>query len=102
MAKLIYSATASLDGYVEGAQGNFDCAAPDEGVHALVNELERPIGTYLYGRRMYETILYWETVSSAAIDRRPAGISPSSGGRPRRSVFFRAPKTVSSETATGT
>jgi hypothetical protein len=101
MAKLIYSATASLDAYVEGA-GQFRLRGAGRGVHALVNELERPIGTYLYGRRMYETILYWETVSTAAIDRRPAGISPSSGGRPRRSVFSRAPKTVSSETATGT
>ena len=64
MAKLIYSAIASLDGYVEDEQGNFDWAAPDEEVHRFVNELERPIGTYLYGRRMYETMLYWETVST--------------------------------------
>src|SRR5919106_375951 len=60
MAKLIYAAITSLDGYVEDADGNFDWAAPDEEVHAFVNELERPIGTYLYGRRMYETMLYWE------------------------------------------
>lgn len=65
MAKLIYSAIASLDGYVEDAQGNFDWAAPDDEVHAFVNELERPIGTYLYGRRMYETMRFWETVSTA-------------------------------------
>jgi dihydrofolate reductase len=63
MAKLIYSAIASLDGYIEDEQGNFDWAAPDEEVHRFVNELERPIGTYLYGRRMYETMLYWETVA---------------------------------------
>ena len=62
MAKLIYSAIASLDGYVADAEGNFDWAAPDEEVHAFVNDLERPIGTYLYGRRMYETMVYWETV----------------------------------------
>ena len=62
MAKLIYSAIASLDGYVEDEEGGFDWAAPDEEVHAFVNDLERPIGTYLYGRRMYETMVYWETV----------------------------------------
>ena len=55
MARLIYSAIASLDGYVEDAGGTFEWAAPDEEVHAFVNDLERPIGTYLYGRRMYET-----------------------------------------------
>jgi dihydrofolate reductase len=63
VAKLIYSAIASLDGYVEDAQGSFDWAAPDEEVHAFVNELERPMGTYLYGRRMYETMIFWETAS---------------------------------------
>ncbi|HVV14194.1 dihydrofolate reductase family protein [Amycolatopsis sp.] len=63
MAKLIYSAIASLDGYVEDERGGFEWAAPDEEVHAFVNDLERPIGTYLYGRRMYETMVYWETVS---------------------------------------
>jgi dihydrofolate reductase len=66
MAKLIYSAIASLDGYVEDEEGRFDWAAPDEEVHAFVNDLERPIGTYLYGRRMYETMVYWETVSTDA------------------------------------
>ena len=62
MARLIYAAIGSLDGYVEDEQGKFDWAAPDEEVHAFVNDLERPIGTYLYGRRMYETMVYWETV----------------------------------------
>ena len=62
MAKLIYSAIASLDGYVEDAAGGFRWAAPDAEVHAYVNDLERPIGTYLYGRRMYETMVFWETV----------------------------------------
>jgi hypothetical protein len=61
MAKLIYSAIASTDGYVEDAAGGFDWAAPDEEVHRFVNDLERPVGTYLYGRRMYQTMLYWET-----------------------------------------
>jgi dihydrofolate reductase len=61
MAKLIYSAIASLDGFVEDADGSFDWAAPDEEVHAFVNDLERPVGTHLYGRRMYETMVYWET-----------------------------------------
>jgi dihydrofolate reductase len=64
MAKLIYAAIASLDGYVEDEQGGFDWAAPDDEVHAFVNDLERPIGTYLYGRRMYETMTFWETAGS--------------------------------------
>jgi dihydrofolate reductase len=62
MAKLIYSAIGSLDGYVEDAAGTFEWAAPDDEVHAFVNELERPAGTHLYGRRMYETMVFWETV----------------------------------------
>jgi dihydrofolate reductase len=66
MAKLIYSMIESLDGYVEDEEGKFDWAAPDDEVHAFVNELDRPIGTYLYGRRMYETMLFWETVSTGA------------------------------------
>ena len=61
MAILTYVAIASLDGYVEDEQGRFDWVAPDEEVHAFVNDLERPVGTYLYGRRMYETMAYWET-----------------------------------------
>jgi dihydrofolate reductase len=59
MAKLIYAALASLDLYVEDTSGEFGWAAPDAEIHAFVNELERPIGTYLYGRRMYETMRYW-------------------------------------------
>ena len=62
MAKLIYSAITSLDGYVADESGNFDWAAPDEEVHTFINELERPVGTYLYGRRMYDVMAYWETV----------------------------------------
>src|SRR2546423_7708571 len=66
MAQLIYSAMASLDGYVEDDEGKFDWAAPDDEVHAFVNDLEREIGTYLYGRRMYETMVFWESVSTGA------------------------------------
>jgi dihydrofolate reductase len=66
MAKLIYSAIASLDGYVADEDGNFDWAAPDEEVHSFVNDLERPVGTYLYGRRMYEVMGYWETAHALA------------------------------------
>jgi dihydrofolate reductase len=61
MAKLIYSTIASADGYLEDAAGNFDWGAPGEEVFRFINDLERPVGTYLYGRRMYETMLYWET-----------------------------------------
>jgi dihydrofolate reductase len=68
MAKLIYSAIASLDGYVEDERGGFEWAAPDEEVHAYVNDLERPIGTYLYGRRMYETMAVWETMGTGPED----------------------------------
>jgi dihydrofolate reductase len=61
LSKLIYSAITSLDGYVADEHGNFDWAAPDAEVHRFVNDLERPIGTYLYGRRMYEVMKYWDT-----------------------------------------
>jgi hypothetical protein len=61
MAKLIYLAIASLDDYVADEDGNFDWAVPDEEVHAFINDLDRPVGTYLYGRRMYETMVGWET-----------------------------------------
>jgi len=64
MARLIYSMISSLDGYVAGEDGDFGWAAPDEEVHAFVNELERPVGTYLYGRRMYEVMTFWETVDT--------------------------------------
>jgi dihydrofolate reductase len=64
MAKLIYSAITSLDGYVADEDGNFDWAAPDEEVHAFVNDLERPVGTYLYGRRIYEVMVAWETMDT--------------------------------------
>ena len=66
MAKLIYSAITSLDGYVEDAQGNFGWARPDDELHTFINDLERPVGIYLYGRRMYETMVFWETVATGA------------------------------------
>ena len=66
MGSLIYSAIASLDGYIEDEDGTFGWAEPDEEVHRFINELERPVGTYLYGRRMYETMLAWETESALA------------------------------------
>ena len=62
MADLNYTAMMSLDGYVADADGNFDWAEPDEDVHRFVNDLERPIGTYLFGRRMYEVMVAWETI----------------------------------------
>jgi len=69
LAKLIYSAITSLDGYVADLDGNFDWAEPDEEVHRFVNDLERPIGTYLYGRRLYEVMVYWE--SAPTVDGQP-------------------------------
>jgi dihydrofolate reductase len=78
MGKLIYSAIASADGYVEDATGEFAWAAPDEELLGFVNDLERPVGTYLYGRRMYETMLYWETAHTMPgqppLDREFTGI----------------------------
>jgi dihydrofolate reductase len=81
MAKLIYSAITSLDGYVEDEHGRFEWAKPDAEVHAFVNELERSIGTYLYGRRMYETMVWWET-----IDTGPAQDAAARGAEPWRAA----------------
>jgi dihydrofolate reductase len=64
---LIYSAIVSLDGYTNDEDGTFEWSEPDEEVLAFLNDLERPIGTYLYGRRMYETMLYWESVDLAGL-----------------------------------
>jgi dihydrofolate reductase len=61
VAKLVYSAIASLDGYIADEDGNFDWAVPDEEVHGFINDLLRPLGIYLYGRRMYEMMVVWET-----------------------------------------
>ena len=65
MAKLIYIANTSLDGYTEDHDGGFDFGNPDEEYFSSINELERPVGTYLYGRRMYQTMVYWETAPVA-------------------------------------
>ena len=65
MTKLIYSAITSLDGYVADENGKFDWAEPDEEVHTFVNDLHRSVGTYLYGRRMYEVMVAWETMNLA-------------------------------------
>ena len=66
MARLIYSAITSLDGYVADTDGNFDWSVPDEEVHQFINDLERTVGTYLYGRRMYEVMVAWESAQSFA------------------------------------
>ena len=68
MAQLIYSAISSLDGYIEDRDGNFDWAMPDEEVHRFINDLERTVGTYLLGRRMYEIMMVWETDPNLAAD----------------------------------
>jgi dihydrofolate reductase len=66
MAKLIYSAITSLDGYVSDNEGKFDWGEPDEKMHQFINDLERPVATHLYGRRMYEVMAVWETYPTAA------------------------------------
>jgi dihydrofolate reductase len=69
VAKLIYSSIASLDGYVADQDGNFDWAEPDEEVHTFVNDLVRPVGTFLLGRRMYQVLVAWETMEIAEAPR---------------------------------
>lgn len=90
MGRLIYSAIASLDGYVADADGNFDWAAPDDEVHAFVNDLERSVGTYLYGRRMYEVMTYWETAPTLGDER--------AVGRDFAAIWQAADKVVYSKT----
>jgi len=68
MARLIYTSITSLDGYVNDDDGRFDWAEPDQEVHTFVNDLVRPVGTYLFGRKMYETMVYWETAPSVPSD----------------------------------
>jgi dihydrofolate reductase len=65
MAKLIYSAAASLDGYVADRDGKWDWSTPDEEVHPFINDLQRPLRTHLYGRRMYEVLSAWEDLDLA-------------------------------------
>ncbi|HUE05849.1 MAG TPA: dihydrofolate reductase family protein [Acidimicrobiales bacterium] len=93
MASLTYVAIASLDGYIEDEQGKFDWAEPDEEVHAFVNDLERSVGTYLYGRRMYETMVWWETGDHAGVYRDYAEIWRAA----EKIVYSRTLHTVSSE-----
>jgi hypothetical protein len=76
MPKPIYIAIASFDGYVEDQSGRFDWAAPDAEVHTFVNDLLRPVGTYLYGRRMYATMAVWETWTAARRRLQGLTISP--------------------------
>jgi dihydrofolate reductase len=96
VGKLIYSAITSLDGYVEDEDGKFDWAAPDEEVFAFVNDLERPIGTYLYGRRMYETMAGWETDEFIG-DRQPVMVDFAEIWRAAdKVVFSRTLESVSS------
>jgi dihydrofolate reductase len=66
MAKLIYSAIASLDGYVADEQGEWDWSVPDDEVHGFINDRTRPIGTWLLGRRMYDVLVAWETMDDEA------------------------------------
>lgn len=70
MAKLIYATIASFDGYIEDEHGKFDWAEPSEEVHAFANDLERDVGTHLYGRRMYETMKVWD--SDEILEGQPA------------------------------
>ena len=95
MGKLIYSAIASADGYVEDAAGRFEWAAPGGELLSFVNDLERPVGTYLYGRRMYQTMLYWETADAVpgqpSLDQEFTGIWQAAG----KIVFSRTLESVS-------
>jgi len=93
MAKLVYAMLCSLDGYVADQEGSFDWAVPDEEVLEFINELERPVGTYLYGRRMYEMMVGWETDPAAAAQ------SPRSGGFAE--IWQAADKVVYSSTLEG-
>lgn len=70
MGRLIYSANTSLDGYVADSEGSFDWSAPDAAVHAYINDLIRPAATHLYGRRMYDVMVAWETMDDDAPEMR--------------------------------
>ena len=90
MSKLIYIANVSLDGYIEDAQGNFDWTAPSDEFFAFITDLVRAAGTYLYGRRLYETMAVWET--------EPALAAESDLRRDYAEVWQRADKVVYSTT----
>jgi dihydrofolate reductase len=95
MGKLIYSMLQSFDGYVADPTGSFDWAEPDEDVHTFINELSRPLGTFLFGRRMYEVMVAWETLP---LDDLPAYIREFAGiwRATDKIVFSRTLETVSS------
>jgi dihydrofolate reductase len=93
MQPLVYSAITSLDGFVADEQGTFDWAAPDEEVHRFVNDLERPVGTYLYGRRMYEVMRFWEDAALLS--------DPSPAMREYAEIWQAADKVVYSRSLTG-
>jgi dihydrofolate reductase len=93
VGRLVYSAICSLDGYTADAAGRFDWAAPDEEVHAFVNDLERPVGSYLYGRRMYEVMRFWDSLELASSD--------SAAMRDYAEIWQRATKVVYSTTLDG-
>jgi dihydrofolate reductase len=96
MATLVYSAITSLDGYTADNEGNFDWAAPNPEVFTFINDLERGIGTHLYGRRMYETMVYWETFDAA--DDQPAYVRDFAGiwRAANKVVYSRTLESVSS------
>ncbi len=89
MAKLIYIANTSLDGYCEDRDGGIDFGAPDEEYFGFINEIERPVGAYLYGRRMYEAMIYWET---APLSEQPSWVADFTN------IWRRADKFVFSKT----
>ena len=97
MAKLIYAAICSLDGYVADEDGDFSWARPDDELHSFVNEIERPIGTYLYGRRMYETMVFWETAEVTPDQSDPAAEYAGIWRAADKVVFSRSLDQVSSE-----
>lgn len=87
MAKLIYAANISLDGYTEDEQGDIDWSISDDETYAFWTDFQRTIGTYLYGRRMYESMVYWETASTGGDEPAIRRNSRRSGERPRRSCI---------------
>ena len=102
MAKLIYAAITSLDGYIEDPDGNFDWVEPDAEVHTFINDLERPVGTYLYGRRCTRRWPAGIPTPRWSPGRSPRGTSLRSGGRPTRSCTrrrFRLPRPTGRESS---
>jgi dihydrofolate reductase len=96
MAKLIYYAISSLDGYIEDSDGKFDWAEPDEEVHAFVNDLVRPVGTFLLGRRMYETLAFWERPPDLAAQPRVVQDFAEIWQRAEKIVYSKTLQTASS------